>query len=398
MIGSPTKRINFTKKTLEDLLPSEKDQTYFDTKVDGLYLIVRAGGSKAFWIRGRIYGEQKKIKIGKFPDLSIENARKRAEEYKGKIAVDQNPVEEKIRLTNDITFGRMFEDFIENYAKSHKKSWRDDVSAVNNHLPHWKNKRASSITRTDVREIHLKFGNAGHKVGANRLLEKIKAIYNKAIANGWIGSNPAIGVDKFKEKSKDRILTLDEIPKFFRALEAEHKRTVKDFILVGLFTAVRKTNILTMQWKDLKLDAEIPTWVIEETKNGESHIVPLPKILAELLKARKKLNPESPYVFAGEGKDGYFKDPKKAWKRILKDAGIEKLVIHDLRRTLTTTASDQKANELTVKNILGHTSGSVTSIYSRTRLKTIYETLTEASQQMIDEAGGINKWWVSKKE
>lgn len=394
MNAHKTRRINFTKKTLEELpVNPDKDETYFDTKVDGLYLVIRIGGSKVFWMRGILLGVQKKFKVGDFPDLSVENARKRAEEFKGKLAIDQNPLGEKIRLTNDITFGRMFEDFIENYAKNHKKSWRDDVSAFNNHLSHWKNKRASSITKNDVRDVHLKFGNAGHKVGANRLLEKIKAIYNKAITNGWVGSNPATGINKFKEKSKSRILSIDEMPRFFRALEMDHNRTVKDFILVALFTAVRKTNVLTMQWKDLKLDSEIPTWVIEETKNGESHVVPLPKILVELLKARKKLNPESPYVFTGEGKDGYFKDPKKAWTRILKAAEIEGLVIHDLRRTLTTMASDQKANDLTVRNILGHKSGSVTSIYSRTRLKTIYETLTEASQQMIDEAGNINKWW-----
>ncbi len=344
-------------------------------------------------MRGIILGEQKKLRIGSFPDLSVENARKRAEEFKGKVAVDQNPLGEKIRLANDITFKEMFEDFLEN-AKLRKKSWQDDIGAINKHLDHWKNKKASSITVIDVRDIHSKLGKAGHKVGANRLLERIKAIYNQAIKHGWKGSNPANGITKFPEKSRKRILELEEMPSFFRALEIDPSRTVKDFVLVALFTSVRKSNILAMKWEDLKLNSEIPTWNIKETKNGDSLTVALTPILVELLKARKKLTGQSPYVFPGDGADGYFKEPKKSWSRILKTAKIEGLVIHDLRRTLATTASDgHAANDLTIQNILGHKNHSTTSIYVRTRLKTILEVLTVSGEQMIEQAGGINKWW-----
>lgn len=398
MNGKPSERFNFTKKSLETLTSSGKDENYYDTKIPGLYLIVRAKGGKIFWCRGRLNGVQSKYRIGKFPDLSVENARNRVMEYKSKLANGQNPAEEKTRLMKDITFGHMARDFIENYAKHHKKSWKDDEAAIKNHLAHFVHKKASSITRNDVKDLHLKLGNQGPKTGANRILEKIRAIFNRAMDNGWKGENPAAKIEKFRERSRKRILSPDEIPNFFRALEVEHNRTVKDFVMIALFTGVRKNNVFSMKWKDVNLDLKMPLWTIEETKNGESHVVPLPPMIVEILQSRKKLVKNSPYVFPGDGKSGYYRDPKKAWARILKTAEINGLVIHDLRRTLATTISDNHVNQLTLQNILGHKTGSVTSIYARTQLKTILEVLTEVSECMIKEAGGIKKWWILKKE
>jgi integrase len=87
------------------------------------------------------------------------------------------------------------------------------------------------------------------------------------------------------------------------------------------------------------------------------------------------------------------RDPKKPWSRILKAAKIEELTIHDLRRTLATTLSDNHVNEFTIANILGHTNKKVTGIYSRTRLETMYQALIDANNTIIKQAQGLNKWW-----
>ena len=86
-----------------------------------------------------------------------------------------------------------------------------------------------------------------------------------------------------------------------------------------------------MCWKDISLQRCV--WHIEDTKNGESHNVPLTDEAIQILK-RRKANAESIFVFPGNGKAGHLADPKKAWKRILSHAEIEDLRIHDLRRTL----------------------------------------------------------------
>ena len=64
--GNPSERINFTKKSLEELKPNGKDTFYYDTKERGLYLMVRAKGTKSFGYRGRLYGMQKTFKICTF--------------------------------------------------------------------------------------------------------------------------------------------------------------------------------------------------------------------------------------------------------------------------------------------------------------------------------------------
>lgn len=390
-----SKKVNFTKKYLEKLESTGKDYNVYDSKVSGLYLIVRAAGSKVFWIRRRLYGQQKKFKIGPFPDLSVENARKIAEDYKGKTAMGKNPVEEKNKLSKEKTFGEMAWDYIESYAKYRKKSWRDDAAVIKNHLGGLVNKRASAVTRADISTLHNKIGNSGHKVGANRIVEKIKAIYNWAIDNrGWEGENPATKINKFSEKSRKRILSVDEMPRFFKALGEEYNCDFKDFVMIALFTGVRRSNVLSMKWKDVELDSVIPIWKIEVTKNGDSQVVPLIPMLVEILKSRKEMVKDSKFVFPGTGKTGHYQDPKKAWARILKNAEIEGLVIHDLRRTIATVLSDNRNNQLTVQNILGHkTGGGVTSVYARTRLKTMFEALSEAGDIIIDEAGGIEGWW-----
>ena len=393
--GNPSERINFTKKSLEELKPNGKDTFYYDTKERGLYLMVRAKGTKSFGYRGRLYGMQKTFKIGRFPDYSVENARKKVSDYKSDLGKGINPIEERIRIVNDITFGEMAKDFVENYGKLEKKSWRDDEAAVKNHLSHWLNKKAYLITAKDVESTVKAYGSKGHRIGSNRLLEKIKAIFNRAISLGWKGQNPTKGIKKYAEQSRERILKLDEFPNFFRALEAEYNITVKDFVLVALFTGIRKTNVLEMKWDDLKLDSQMPTWTIKETKNGDSNTVILPPIIIELLKSRRKLSEieESPFVFPGEGAKGHFSDPKKAWGRILKNAGINELRIHDLRRTVATVMSDKGVNEVTIQNVLGHRTKSLLRVYSRTTEEAKLKALTEASEFMISKAEGINKWW-----
>ena len=85
------------------------------------------------------------------------------------------------------------------------------------------------------------------------------------------------------------------------------------------------------------------TWRIEDTKNSESQTIHLPKEAVEILTERKWKS-ESPWVFPGNGASGHFADPKKAWMRILKEAGIDNLRIHDLRRTLGSCQAATGAN------------------------------------------------------
>ena len=106
----------------------------------------------------------------------------------------------------------------------------------------------STITKQEVLALQEKVRVENGLYQANRLLAKIHIIFNKAIEWGWVGINPAQGVKKLKEKSRDRFLHPDELPRFFESLDTETNYTIRDFIYVSLFTGARRSNVLEMRW------------------------------------------------------------------------------------------------------------------------------------------------------
>lgn len=198
--------------------------------------------------------------------------------------------------------------------------------------------------------LHAKIGKDSGLYQANRILERTRSIFNKAIEWGWRGTNPATGIKKFKEKSRDRFITAEEMPKFFKALEMEENKTARDFFKVLLLTGVRKSNALTMRWDQISFKEK--TWRIPETKNGEPLTIPL-------------------------------NDPKKAWTRILERAEIKDLRMHDLRRTFGSWQAALGANGYIIGKSLGHKSQQSTAIYARLNLDPVRESADRAIEAML---------------
>jgi hypothetical protein len=103
-----------------------------------------------------------------------------------------------------------------------------DEREVNKFLSHWFNRKASSISKHEIQRIQEKIRDENGLYQSNRLFERIRAIYNKNIEWGWEGINPTTGIKKYKEKSMDRFIQPDELPRFFKALEEEENLTARD--------------------------------------------------------------------------------------------------------------------------------------------------------------------------
>ena len=118
-----TKRINFTHKTLDKLsLPKVgKRATYFDDKVQNLNIIVTHAGAKSFYVRKNINGQSKRIRLGGYPELSVENARNMAMEVKTVIAKGDDPFEMRQIKKRELTLNDMFDAYLERHAVPHKK-------------------------------------------------------------------------------------------------------------------------------------------------------------------------------------------------------------------------------------------------------------------------------------
>ena len=381
-------KINFTKAAIDSLpIPEIGERAeYHDTKISGLRLRVTSKGIKTFSMRKRIkHGEPERITLGRYPDMTIEQARRKAAEINSLILEGKNPAEVKRQHKAEPTFSDLFTDYLEHHAKPRKKTWNEDVQKYQTYLAkQLGNKKLSTITKQDITKIHSSITLTGHSIVANRVLALISSIYGWAISAGFATHNPVIGIKRNKEQSRDRFLQSDELPRFFEALSEEPNETIRDYILMSLLTGARRSNVLSMRWKDISF--ERAEWRIDETKNGTPQTVTLSPEAIEILTNRKS-NHKSEYVFPGSGISGHLKEPKKGWDRILKRAAIQNLRIHDLRRTLGSWQAKTGASLAIIGKSLNHKNQSTTAIYARLDLDPVRESVNTATNAMFKAAG-----------
>ena len=379
------KQINFTKAEINKLPTPKKGISYYkDAKEKGLSIYITTNGIITFFIRKRINGKDERLLIGNFPEISVENARKQAKIIKGKIAQGINPNEEKNELKQEITFGQLFDEFMERYSKKHKITWEYDKREINRFLKSWFKRKISTINNQEIRLLHEKIGNENGLYQANRMLARIAVMYNKAIEWGYKGSNPTANIKKFKEKARDRFIQPDELPRFFKALQQEQNHIARDYIYISLYTGARKSNVLSMKWSEVSFISK--QWKIPKTKNGDSTTIHLPKLAIEVLENRKleneKLNlidQQKQWIFPSlTSKSGHLEEPKKAWKRVLQKAEITDLRLHDIRRTLGSYQAISGASLQIIGKSLGHKSSQATEIYARMNLDPVRESVDKA--------------------
>jgi integrase len=255
---------------------------------------------------------------------------------------------------------------MEKYAKLGMKprSWKDAELRLKKVLPYLSQRKLSSITKQDMREVHNQIGQENSKYEANSVLEYIRAIFNKMISWGWEGTNPAIGVKKFREIKRDRFILKDELPKFLEALENEPNKNTRNFSLHAYTQEPVNPTFYPCIREDI--DFSISEWRIADTKNSEPVRVPLLDEALEILNSRMHLRESSPWTFpSNDSKSGHIQEPKTAWKRILERAGLENLRIHDLRRTLASYQATTGSSLTIIGKSLGHKSLQSTAIYAR---------------------------------
>ncbi len=386
-------RIHFTKAAIERLpIPTDRDrELYKDDEITSLEVAVFKSGKKTFYVYKRIGSKPSRIKLGAFPDTTVDNARRLAQTKLGEIAQGIDPNDTKRQLRQQITFGQLFDIFMEKHSKIHKKSFKNDVSMYNCHLKaKFGNTKISEITSEKIRNFHLRLGERA-KPAANRVLDLVSSMFEQARQMDLFeGENPVKRVKKFEVSSRDRYLLPDEMPEFFKALANEPNEIARDYIFMSLFTGARKSNVLSMSWDEINLDAKQPYWRIPDvkSKSGDTMQIPLSETVLKLLKHRKKHNPKDcAFVFPGVGKAGHLADPKKAWKRVLEKAGLSNLRLHDLRRTLGSWLGRSGASSYIISKALGHGSIRSTEPYTRLSIDPVASSIDEVTKAMVQAAG-----------
>lgn len=376
------KRIRFTKTSVEALKPDPAGMYVVnDDKQIGLSIRVMPSGVKVFFSYRKIDGAPQRITLGRFGDVSVEQARTLASKIGSEIADGKNPAAARKAKRQELTFGELHEKFMTEHSRPHKRSWSDDVSLFNRYLTPWKNKRLSTITRAVVANHHREIGQRS-EVGANRMLSLISQVFNFAIRSDiWHEANPATGVTKFREKSRERFLLPDEMPRFWKALEDEPNEIVRDYLKLSLLLGARRGNMQAMRWDELRLDRA--EWRIPLTKNGDSQVVHLHATAIAILQARRDALPDSEWVFPGIGRTGHLVEPKTVWKRVIERAGLTDLRIHDLRRSLGSWMAAAGVSLPVIGKTLGHKDHGTTQIYARLNLDPVRVAVDAAVDAML---------------
>jgi integrase len=374
-------RFPFTIKRLEELPPPPFGREYhYDSQQPGLACCVTAAGGKTYYLYRKIDGRPERIRLGAFPAVSIDAARKAVREIVGEIAAGRDPAEERRARREVPTIGDLFNHWLA-HAKERKRTWSEDERQYESFLKRWSGRKLSAVKRGDVQKLHSEVGETHGHYAANRMLALVRAMFNKAPELGWDGPNPATGVARFAEETRDRFLQPDEFHRFFEALEQEPNTTARDFILLALWTGARRSNVAEMRWEDVSFDLAL--WRIPQTKSGEPVVVPLVEPALEILRARRRFANGSPWVFPSNGKTGHLVEPKSAWKRVLERSGLHDLRLHDLRRTLGSWQALSGASLQTIAKTLGHKSTAVTHVYSRLTVAAVRASVETATAAMI---------------
>lgn len=370
---------SFNSSKLDNLpLPKDGKRLVFrDDKTPYLNLIVYETGRKNFYIYRAVKGVPRRIKLGGYPELTVNQARELAGRVNWEIAQGTNIDDIQLnRKGKGITLAELFKEYLENYAKLHKKTWREDERIFIKYLECWHSKLLKELIRRDIEKLHAHIGSQYGKIQANRVLALLSCLFNKAISWEYFKeNNPCLGIKRFKEKTRERFLQPNEMVKFFRGLNDETNTTARDFILMALLTGARKSTVFSMAWVDVDLKQKV--WNIADSKNGISQRLPLVEDAVLLLEQRKKIS-QSKWVFPSRfTNEKHMTQPFKPFKRVCQRAGLKDLCIHDLRRSLGSWLAINGKSSILIGRVLNHKSPISTAVYARLHTDPIREAMNE---------------------
>ena len=437
----------FSKSVLTRLPTMPKRVYYRDKSTRGLLVASQPSGAKTFELYRKVAGRPVRIALGRFnptlPDsrefergtdplsllgnaaeLNLKQARLLARAVNAQLDKGINPVTIKRHARQntkeELTLGLAFSRYVEHWLVPHEKRSTSALEYLfQRHLGKiptdakkkhgrqrekspsgvdWDNRKLSSISTDDIRHLMIATKDGGSPHTANRVFELLRAIYAKSLEwKLYEGENPCEGIPMFREESRERFLTAEELPKFFSQMNKEPDGDFKDFVLLSLLNGARRENTLGMRWQDLQLNSGL--WIVPgvQSKSGSALTIPLTRGAIDILQKRKSVHDGSTFVFPAHSAKGYLTPPKRKWAAFVKAAGLSGLRLHDLRRTMGSWAAMTGASLPIIGKALGHRSGEATAVYARLQSDPVRAAMETAVAAMLvkagipDAIGGIRK-------
>ena len=370
--------MKFTAKSLASFsAPKGKaDHIEFDDALPGFGIRFRNG--KASWIfqwstGSGVARRTTRMKIGIYPSLPLQQARKIAAELNSKITLGHDPSAEKRERIEEAadTFGQLAKDYL---AAQEGRLSPTMVLELRRYL----NEYAGPVHRLPVRKVNLKIlakllddfakgdgintGRPRKGTTVNGMRSALSACFQWAMKKGRAESNPVVLTEQMEEVSRKRFLSDYEIKIVWdSAGDDDYGSIIRLLILTGQ----RRDEISEMRWDEVKLDLSMISLPPERVKNDQGHDIPMSPAVRSIIASRPH-------------NDGLVFAPITSWSRrkLRLDAAItERLgkplapwTLHDLRRTAATGMADIGIQPHVVEAVLNHISGSkrgVAGVYNR---------------------------------
>ena len=232
----------------------------------------------------------------------------------------------------------------------------------------------TAVSRQNVVELHHRLAHIPTQ--ANRVIGTLSQIFNKAQEWGVVaeGTNPCRYIGRYREHKRERFLTDSELGRLGRVLDeaSESGGAMPEAILairLLILTGCRKSEILTLRWKDV--DLEGGAFRLRDAKTGP-RVVPLSPAVIELL-GELRLSSTSEWVIPGRKPGTHLQRLGSAWRLLRKRAGLEDVRLHDLRHSFASSALALGESLPMIGKLLGHRQIGSTARYAHLARAPVHE-------------------------
>lgn len=359
----PVDRIPFTKSGLSELKSKRAAYAVYDRghrdSVPGLLIRVLPGGAKTFQVYRKVKGRPVRVGLGRFPAVTVEQARRRAIQELAKLTEGINPNEEKRRSREEssTTLRKVLDDYCRD-RRLRPNTEAGYRGALNKYLPEYLDQPLEMVTRDVVMCVHQAIASP---TAANKVMRVLRALFEYA-AGEYLNTdgttrfpdNPVRQLSHKRvwhpERSRTARITAYQLPAWFDAVN-RLEAPWRDYFFLVLLTGLRRREAQGLAWTEVDLRDRTITVPPERTKNAHLHILPIPAFLLEMLTARRS---DSPWVFpSATSASGHIENPAKAIAHVRKESGIS-FTVHDLRRTFASVAEEVGISGYLLKRLLNH--------------------------------------------
>jgi integrase len=385
-------RIKLTKAAIAKLKapdPSGKQRLFWDTELAGLGLLVSGVTStKTFVVQRDLPGgHTRRVTLGPANVLTVDAARDLA---KVALADFYQGIDPKIGRRGSTTLRGTLDAYLAARKTLRPKSVQDYRASIVRYLAPWLDRPLREITPEMVEARHRSLqaeveagGRYSGNATANATMQALRVLWNFALEREpGLPTNPVSRLKRqwFPVHRRERCIRAEEMPKFYAAANALPNAIQRDYLLLLLFTGMRRSEAASLTWNDVDFGQRIIRVPALRTKAGRKLDLPMPDFVEELLVARRALG-NAKFVFPSHGATGHIAEPKFPLLSVAKTTGIT-VSAHDLRRTFVTVAESCDISVMALKALVNHALGSdVTGGY----VQMTAERLRDPAQRVCDK-------------